>query len=85
MEGFNLKIMTLDELPIDVEADIVDMDNALKENGRLYEFGFSPRATITAKFCGPFGDPTAYMIMGALIALRKNEAELIRVCPHEEA
>jgi Fe2+ transport system protein FeoA len=36
---------------------------------------------ITAEFASPGGDPTAYRIRGALIALRRAQALLIQVDP----
>jgi Fe2+ transport system protein FeoA len=32
----------------------------------------------------PSGDPTAYRIRGALIALRKEQADLIYIAPNSE-
>jgi Fe2+ transport system protein FeoA len=34
---------------------------------------------VRAEFCGPGGDPTAYDIRGATIALRRRQAEQILV------
>lgn len=46
---------------------------------RLLDLGVVPGTVITAQFSSPDGDPAAYLIRGALIALRKAQAELIQV------
>jgi len=46
---------------------------------RLLDLGVVPGTLISAEFSSPGGDPIAYMIRGALIALRRTQAELIQV------
>jgi DtxR family Mn-dependent transcriptional regulator len=46
---------------------------------RLLDLGIVPGALITAEFASPGGDPVAYRVRGALIALRGSQAELIQV------
>jgi DtxR family Mn-dependent transcriptional regulator len=46
---------------------------------RLLDLGVVPGTVITVKFTSPDGDPAAYLIRGALIALRKAQARLIQV------
>ena len=48
---------------------------------RLLDLGVVPGTPITAEFASPGGDPTAYRIRGALIALRRGQAGLIQVEP----
>jgi ferrous iron transport protein A len=38
-----------------------------------------PGTLITIEYASPGGDPVAYRIRGALIALRRTQAELIQV------
>ena len=40
-----------------------------------------PGTVVEAQLRGPGGDPTAYVIRGALIAIRKDQANLIHVAP----
>jgi DtxR family Mn-dependent transcriptional regulator len=54
------------------------------ERRRLMDLGLLPGTTITAELVSSAGDPTAYRLRGALIALRKNQADLIYVCPAGE-
>ena len=49
------------------------------ERRRFMDLGILPGTVITAEIASPSGDPTAYRIRDALIALRREQAELIRV------
>ncbi len=51
------------------------------ERRRLMDLGLLPGTLIEAEMTSAGGDPTAYRIRGALIALRKEQAALIHVCP----
>lgn len=46
---------------------------------RLLDLGVVPGTIITAEYSSPGGDPVAYTIRGALIALRRSQAKLIQV------
>ncbi len=46
---------------------------------RLLDLGLVPGTPVTAEFRSPNGDPTAYRIRGSLIALRRDEGEMIRI------
>jgi DtxR family Mn-dependent transcriptional regulator len=46
---------------------------------RLLDLGVVPGTVVKAEFASPGGDPIAYRIRGALIALRHAQAELIQV------
>lgn len=54
------------------------------ERRRLMDLGIVPGTAITAEMSSPNGDPTAYRIRGALIALRQEQAGLIRITRREE-
>ncbi len=49
------------------------------ERRRFLDLGILPGAKITVEFRSPGGDPTAYNIRGAVIALRKEQTDLIKV------
>lgn len=49
------------------------------ERRRLMDLGMLPGTLISAEMVSPSGDPTAYRIRGALIALRREQATRIRV------
>jgi ferrous iron transport protein A len=48
---------------------------------RLLDLGFTPGGVVENIRSAPLGDPTAYSVRGATIALRKEEARHIRVIP----
>lgn len=48
---------------------------------RLLALGFVPGNVITPRFRAPFGDPTAYEVCGALVALRQEDASSLMVYP----
>ncbi|MFQ5943735.1 MAG: iron dependent repressor, metal binding and dimerization domain protein [Anaerolineales bacterium] len=49
------------------------------ERRRLQDLGFLPGAEIQAELTSSGGDPVGYRMRGALIALRKEQADLIRI------
>ncbi len=53
------------------------------EHRRLLDLGILPGTIIQAEMRSPSGDPTAYRVRGALIALRTEQADLIYVEPLE--
>jgi len=46
---------------------------------RLLDLGLTPGATIAAELPNMFGDPVAYRVRGALIALRREQAEQVLI------
>ena len=49
------------------------------------DLGILPGTTIEAELRSPSGDPTAYRVRGALIALRREQSELIYIDRSKEA
>ena len=49
------------------------------ERRRLLDLGFVPGTEVVAEMQSPGGDPTGYRVRGTLIALRTEQAGLIRV------
>ena len=52
---------------------------------RLLDLGVVPGTEIQAEFASAAGDPVAYLIRGALIALRRDQASLIQLVSEPEA
>ncbi len=52
---------------------------------RLLDLGVVPGTEIRAEFASAAGDPVAYLIRGALIALRRDQASLIQLVREPEA
>lgn len=51
---------------------------------RLSELGFLPGTGVCCELISPAGSPAAYRIRGALIALRKKDADMVMVTPVRE-
>ena len=51
------------------------------ERRRLMDLGFIPGSIVEVALKSPFRDPTAYLVKGAMIALRDSQAELIHIIP----
>jgi DtxR family Mn-dependent transcriptional regulator len=49
------------------------------ERRRLLDLGFVPGTMIEVDLVSPAGDPTAYRVRGTVIALRREQARLIRI------
>ena len=49
------------------------------ERRRLMDLGVVPGTSITAEMRSPLGDPVAYRVRGALIALRTEQAALVEL------
>ena len=49
------------------------------ERRRLLDLGFVPGTEVVAEMKSPGGDPTAYRVRGTLIALRREQAALVRI------
>ena len=50
------------------------------ERRRLMDLGFLPGTLIENEMVSAGGDPVAYRVRGTVIALRKSQAELIKIC-----
>ena len=50
-----------------------------QQRRRLMDLGVVPGTVITSELAGPTGDPVAYTIRGATIALRKAQSSMIHV------
>ena len=75
---------TLDCLQTGQTARILDIRGPETVKSRLLDLGFSPGSTITAVYKAAAGDPTAYRVQGAIIALRAANAALIQIIPEGE-
>ncbi len=73
------KILTLDALSLDQVAIVTGLTSAGAERRRMMDLGILPGAKIEIEMLNPLGDPTAYRIREATIALRQEQARLINV------
>ena len=77
MEVFTLQ--SLFDLNIGQKCKILKIfvDDSLKR--RLIDIGLTPKSTVSCVGQSPLGDPKAFLIGGAVIALRKEICEKIIV------
>lgn len=80
-ETFDDSIERLSSLHVDEEAEIVGMSALCRglERNRLLDLGVVPGTVTSVELQNPSGSPIAYRIRGACIALRKEQAEHIRI------
>lgn len=72
---------SLNHLELGQQGEVISLSPHLRgpERRRMMDLGLLPGTLITAEISSPSHDPIAYRIRGALIALRSEQAELIRV------
>ncbi len=73
----------LSSLKIGQTGQVADLSPACRglERRRLLDLGLVPGTVVTAELRSMGNDPTAYRIRGALIALRRQQADLIFIKP----
>lgn len=71
--------MNLYELPLNTIGIIAELNCNGNMRRRLLDLGLVKGTKITPVFKSPSGDPTAYEIRRTLIALRKEDSELINL------
>ncbi|MBN1681057.1 MAG: ferrous iron transport protein A [Anaerolineae bacterium] len=49
------------------------------ERRRMMDLGIIPGTTVTVEMTSPLGDPVAYRVRGALLALRQDQARLVSI------
>lgn len=70
---------TLDRLPVGRRAAVTALSAPKDRRRRLLELGFVPGGMVSAVQESPWGDPVAYAVCGAVIALRRTDARQIAV------
>jgi len=71
----------LSSLDLGQEARVTGLSALCRgvERRRLLDLGVVPGTVVSAELRSPGGDPTAYRIRGAMIALRRVQADLVHV------
>ena len=75
-------VTTLDRLAVGRRAAVTGLSAPEKERRRLLELGFVPGGVVKAVQESPWGDPVAYAVCGAVIALRRSDARQISIRPN---
>lgn len=80
-EAFDETLRRLSDLGTDGQARVVGLGPGCRgaERNRLLDLGLVPGSEIRIDLVSPSGNPTAYMIRGASIALRREQADHVYV------
>ncbi len=70
---------TLNKIPTGERATVLSVDTEPSLKQRLYDIGLVPGTCVKSVHQSPSGNPKAYLVRGAVIALRNCDAEKIFV------
>lgn len=76
--------MPLSCIPVGTRGEIVAIKGGFKNRDRLMELGFTKNTVVIPLHTGPGGNPTAYFVRGAVMALRNEDADNIFIRIKEE-
>lgn len=79
MNEMNAQPITLADLAPGASAQVLALGGAGPERRRLLDLGILPGTQISVEARSPLGDPTAYRVRDTVIALRREQAQQIRV------
>jgi Fe2+ transport system protein FeoA len=71
--------LTLDALAPGQTAVVAALHSDGLERRRLMDLGILPGTAIQVEMKSPLGDPVAYLVRGALVALRREQARKIEI------
>ena len=66
--------LSMDRLGVGQSARVLRVEAEPHMRRRLLDIGLIPGSEVTCQGRSPAGDPTAYLILGAVIALRARDA-----------
>ncbi|MDF2541251.1 MAG: FeoA family protein [Herbinix sp.] len=72
-------LIPLSKLPVGSSSKIKELCSTGSMRRRLLDLGFAQGTAVSCVQTAPSGDPIAYSVKGAVIALRKEDAEDILV------
>ena len=72
-------VISLDELPVGTQAKVLSLEHTGPIRRRLADLGLIPGAIVQCVGVSPMGDPCAYLICNAVIALRLCDCKKILV------
>ncbi len=70
---------TLDQLKVGRSATVTGLTNRGANRSRLMDLGILPGTKVEVEMKSPLGDPIAYRVRGAVIALRRVQAQRIQI------
>nr|WP_317323738.1 FeoA family protein [uncultured Flavonifractor sp.] len=71
--------ITLDALGVGQWGQVAEVATEPVMRRRLLDLGLVPGTTVSCTAVSPAGDPAAYLIRGAVIALRRRDASCVRL------
>ena len=74
-----MEFETLLSLPVGGECAVRALSPEGSMRRRLLDLGLTPGAAVRCLFAAPSGNPRAYLIRGAVIALRNQDAKYVCV------
>lgn len=72
-------VLTMDRLPVGIPARISGLDASGELRRRLIELGFFEGERVIKVLESPLGDPSGYLVRGAVTAIRNADAKKIIV------
>jgi len=78
-----LAARTLADLQTGQAGTVAALHSTGPERRRLMDLGLVPGTRVVAEMSSPLGDPVAYRVRGALVALRAQQARLITITEPE--
>ncbi len=75
------ELISLCRLGVGASAWVAEVAGERAMRRRLMDMGLIPGTRVTCVAASPAGDPSAYLIRGAVVALRGRDAAGIRVEP----
>jgi ferrous iron transport protein A len=77
---------TLADLSAGQAGLVTELHSQGPERRRMMDLGIVPGTLVTVEMKSPLGDPVAYRVRGALVALRHDQARLVLItdAPTEE-
>ncbi len=69
----------LSDMPVGGTARVLRLTAGADIRRRLLDIGFTPGTRLACLFASPSGDPRAYRVRGAMIALREEDARTVYV------
>ena len=75
----HITVIPLSSLPLGKKAKVEKLLAFGSKRRRFLDLGLIPETVVEAVQISPVGDPKAYFIRGAVIALREEEASKIMV------
>ena len=75
------RVCTLAKLPVGMQGVVLEVQANGSMRKRLLDLGLVPGTVVESIRRSPTGDPTAFGIRGAVVALRKTDGDTVFVQP----